>query len=180
MRVTKTIRIRPGEPAQRALAKAGILGSLLLVASCAQMPTGPSVAVMPGPNKPFDVFTQEDQLCRGWAAHSIGLPGHDAAAEAMLRSTVTGAAIGAIAGAVAGGDRNVSAGAAMGTVVGATVGSQQSSATAWDAQHRYDLAYQQCMYSKGNLVPSYGYRSYRYAAPPPPPATYPPPLPPSR
>jgi hypothetical protein len=138
------------------------------------MPTGPSVAVMPAPNKPFEVFMQEEQLCRGWAAHSIGLEGNDAAANTMLRSTVTGAAIGAIAGAMVGGDRNVGAGAAMGTVVGATAGANQSNVTVWNAQRRYDVAYQQCMYSKGNLVPSYEYGPYRYSAPPPPPPVPPP------
>ena len=143
--------------------------AVLLLAGCAPMPTGPSVAVMPAPNKPFDVFMQEEQLCRSWAAHSIGLEGHDAAADAMLRSTVTGTAIGAIAGALIGGDRNVGAGAAMGTMVGATAGANQSNVTAWNAQRRYDVAYQQCMYSKGNLVPAFEYGAYRYSPPPPPP-----------
>lgn len=148
---------------------ASIFTVLLLLAGCASMPTGPTVAVMPAPNKPFDIFMQDDQLCRSWAAHSIGQPGHDAAAERMLSSTVTGAAIGAIAGAVVGGHRNVEAGAAMGTVMGAAVGANQSSTSAWNAQRRYDIAYQQCMYSKGNTVPSYSYGTHRYPAPPPPP-----------
>ena len=156
-------------------AVAGVLGiASVLLAGCAPMPTGPSVAVMPAPNKPFEVFMQEEQLCRSWAAHSIGLQGNDAAADTMLRSTVTGAAIGAIAGAMIGGDRNIGAGAAMGTVVGASAGANQSNVTAWNAQRRYDVAYQQCMYSKGNLVPSYEYGSYRYSAPPPPPSAPPP------
>lgn len=156
------------------LFRAAALGvTALLLASCAPMPSGPSVAVMPPPNKPFEVFMQEEQLCRSWAAHSIGLAGNDAAADTMLRSTVAGAAIGAIAGAMVGGDHNVGAGAAMGTMIGATAGAQQGNATAWSAQRRYDIAYQQCMHSKGNLVPSSGY--YRY--PPPAPAP-PPPLPP--
>lgn len=157
-------------PFAQALALAAAAGALLLSA-CAEMPVGPSVAVMPGPNKPFEVFVQEDQLCRGWAAHSIGLPGHDAAAQAMVGSTVAGAAIGAIAGAIAGGDRNVRAGAAMGTVVGAAAGSGQAASTSWQSQRRYDVAYQQCMYSKGNFVSSYPYGAYRYPAtlPPAPP-----------
>ncbi len=151
-----------------------VAGSLLLLAGCAQMPTGPMVAVMPGPNKPFEVFTQDDQLCRGWAANSIGQPGNDAAGQQMVASTVTGAAIGAIAGAALGDHRSAGAGAAMGTVMGASVGSSQSAGTAWSAQRRYDIAYQQCMYSKGNVVPMAGYGSYPppypYRAPPMPPA----------
>ncbi len=149
--------------------KVGLVSAVVVVLSaCAQMPSGPSVAVMPGPNKPFDVFMQEDQLCRGWAAHSIGIPGHQAAADRMVASTVTGAVIGAIAGAMVGGDRNVGAGAALGTAIGASAGANQSATSTWAAQRHYDIAYQQCMYSKGNHVPSYGDGYYRYRAPPPP------------
>lgn len=152
------------------LVKPGLLSAAVVVLSaCAQMPSGPSVAVMPGPNKPFDVFMQEEQLCRGWAAHSVGIPGHQADADRLLASTVTGAVIGAIAGAMVGGDRNVGAGAALGTAIGASAGANQSATSTWAAQRRYDIAYQQCMYSKGNHVPSYGDGYYRYRAPPPPP-----------
>ena len=141
--------------------------ALILLTACAEMPSGPTVAVMPAPNKPFEVFMQEDQLCRGWAAHSIGQPGHDAAAQRMLSSTTAGLALGALVGAVAGGHHNVEAGAAMGTVMGAATGANQSNQTAWNAQRRYNIAYQQCMYSKGNFVAAYGYGSGRYDAPPP-------------
>lgn len=146
-----------------------LCATLLWMVGCAEMPTGPTVAVMPAPNKPFEVFMQEEQLCRDWAAHSIGQPGHDAAAQRLLSSTAAGLAIGTLVGAAAGGHRNVEAGAAMGTVMGAATGTSQSSQTAWSAQRRYDIAYQQCMYSKGNMVPSYGYNTNRYTAPPPPP-----------
>lgn len=142
----------------------GIAG--LFLTGCAQMPTGPTVAVMPGQNKPFDVFVQDDQVCRTWAAQSIGLAGNDAAAQTLLASTITGAAIGAVAGAMIGGN-HPGEGAAFGTLMGAAAGTEQSNATVWHAQRRYDIAYQQCMYSKGNLVPTYG--AYRRSAPPPPP-----------
>jgi hypothetical protein len=121
---------------------------------------------MPSPNKPFDVFMQEDQRCRSWASHSIGIPGHDAAAETLLKSAGAGAAIGAIAGAAAGGARGVGAGVAIGTTAGAAVGAGQGAAVAGNAQRRYDTAYLQCMYSKGNLVPTY---PHPYYYPPPPP-----------
>lgn len=167
----------PGRHGSVRRTRLGVGAALALCLSgCAQMPTGPSVAVMPAANKPFDVFMQEDQLCRSWAAHAIGLAGHDAAAAAMLRSTVAGAAIGVLAGAMLGGDHHqASAGAAMGTVIGATAGAQHANVSAWQAQQRYDIAYQQCMYSKGNLVPGHTYGSYRYLAPSsavPPPAAF--------
>ena len=145
----------------------------VFLSGCADMPIGPTVAVMPGPNKPFEVFVQEDQLCRAWAAQSIG--SGDAASQRMLASTVTGTVIGAVAGTVLGGDSNAAAaGAAMGTLVGAGAGVNQGAMTAWTAQRRYDIAYQQCMYSKGNLVQAFTDGSRRIPvlalpAPPPPP-----------
>lgn len=141
---------------------------VVLLAGCAQMPTGPSVAVGPGPYKPFEIFVQDDELCRGWAAHSIGQPGHDDAARAFIASTTAGAALGVLAGAALGGGRGVGGGAAVGAVAGAAVGSDQSAATAWNAQRRYDIAYQQCMYARGNYVPAYGYRPEAPAPVPPP------------
>lgn len=150
------------------LSMVSALLAALSLSGCADMPSGPSVAVMPAPNKPFEVFVQEDQLCRGWAAHTIGQPGHEATADAMLGSTLTGAAVGTIVGALAGGSRGAGNGAAVGTAIGATAGANQSAAVAWSAQRRYDIAYQQCMYAKGNLVPGYDRGTYRYPAIPPP------------
>ncbi|HKW93428.1 MAG TPA: glycine zipper family protein [Methylomirabilota bacterium] len=50
-------------------------------------------------------------------------------------------------------------------------------APAWEVQRRYDNAYVQCMYAKGNQVPG---RAPAQAAPPAPPAGPPPPPPPNR
>ena len=44
-----------------------------------------------------------------------------------------------------------------------------------EAQRRYDIAYQQCMYAKGNQLPG---SAYRYRATPLPPQAYPYPPPP--
>jgi len=166
-------------PFGRPLAGALVLASVWL-AGCAPMPVGPTVAVMPAPNKPFDVFMQDDQLCRGWAAHSIGQPGNDAAAQQLVGSTVAGAVVGALLGAAVGDHHSAGVGAAMGTVVGASVGASQGAATGWNAQRSYDIAYQQCMYSKGNVVAQPRYGGYQYYAPPPPPAGAPVPVYPQR
>ena len=51
-----------------------ILGSVAvasLLAACAQIPNGPSVAVMPPPGKPFDLFVADDHLCRGYATQAL-------------------------------------------------------------------------------------------------------------
>src|SRR5690242_14525523 len=113
---------------------AAIALTSLLLAACAPMPVAPTVAVMPGANKPFEVFMQDDQLCRGWASHSVGQPGNDAAAQQMVGSTVAGAVIGGLLGAAVGDHRSAGVGAAMGTLVGASVGANQSAAVGWNAQ----------------------------------------------
>ena len=154
---------------QRLLCGTGSILFLVFMAGCAEMPNGPTVAVMPSPNKPFDVFMQDEQLCRNWAAQSIGQPGNDVARDQVLGSALAGAAIGATAGALMGGHREAGAGAAMGTVMGVTAGASQGNLSAARAQRQYDIAYQQCMYAKGNMVPAYESAPYRYAAPPSPP-----------
>ena len=173
MFITHTSHVCLARLPQRAVfAFAGVLGASFLLAGCAPMPVGPTVAVMPAANKPFEVFMQEDQLCRGWAAHAIGQPGNDAAARQLLASGATGAVIGALAGATLGDHRSAGAGAAMGAVVGSSIGANQGAASAWTAQRQYDISYQQCMYSKGNVVPSAPYGTYRRAVPMPPPPGY--------
>lgn len=143
---------------------------------CAQMPAGPTAQVMPGPNKPFEVFVADDKLCRDWAHSRIGGPGSDAAGQRFAAATTTGVVLGAAAGALIGGNHaGAGVGAALGGMTGAAVGSDQSHYTAGSAQRRYDIAYQQCMYAKGNQVPGVGYAGYRTAPAPVPPA---PPRPP--
>lgn len=146
---------------------------ILVLAGCVTAPSGPRVAVMPASGKPFEVFVEEDRLCRQWADQSLGVNAADAANRSLLGSAAVGTAIGAAAGAAAGGHNGAGSGAAVGMVVGTAAGSGQSANTSYDLQRRYDVAYQQCMYAKGNQVA--GYRSQGgsaqgapgYAPPPP-------------
>jgi hypothetical protein len=73
----------------------------------------------------------------------------------MILSTLAGVALGAAAGAFADGSDGAGTGAAVGTVLGGGVGASQSAMTGWTAQRSYDVAYQQCMYAKGNVIPGY-------------------------
>lgn len=161
------------------------------LAGCATVPEGPTVRVLPAPGKPFEVFASEDTYCRGYAQQAAGANAQEAANTAAVGSAVAGTAIGAAAGALLGGSgRAAGAGAGAGLLVGSAVGAGESQRAGYSIQRRYDNAYAQCMYSKGNLLPGqvvpYGY-SYYYPAPPPgtvppgappPPAYAPPPPPP--
>ena len=150
--------------------------SLVVLSGCATMPTGPSVMVMPPPGKPFEVFMADDSLCRQWAQQQIGgVPPSQTANENLAAGaaigTLLGAGVGAAIGSTSG---NMGAGAAIGAgaglLMGAAAGSNQAYASEYQLQRRYDIAYQQCMYSKGNQIPGARRSTQYYPAPPPPPS----------
>jgi hypothetical protein len=149
------------------------LAALGALAACASMPTGPRVAVMPAPGKPFELFVQEDRICRTFAQQSVGDSTRNAGVDAFASSAVAGAAIGAAVGGLMGGHDSASSGAGMGLMTGAMIGAGESDYAVSDAQRRYDIAYQQCMYSKGNQVPGRWYQTNTTNYPPPPPPSSP-------
>ena len=63
----------------------------VLLGGCATMPTGPTVMVMPGPGKPFEVFVADDGLCRQWAQQQIG---GTSPSQTANQNLTTGAVIG--------------------------------------------------------------------------------------
>ncbi|HUW76141.1 MAG TPA: hypothetical protein VMV70_05630 [Gallionella sp.] len=143
-----------------------------LLAGCAtQRPIGPTVSVMPAPGKPFDVFTVEDQQCRQYASQAVGLSADQTSYGSFAGSAAAGTAIGAVAGQLIGGNQGAGVGAGMGFLAGSSEGANQAQGSTQDAQWRYNNAYKQCMYAKGNQVPGYQYQPQ--VAPPPP--NYPPP-----
>jgi hypothetical protein len=163
------------------------LSALLLLDACVQKPMGPSVAVMPAPNKPYPVFQQDDGYCRQVADQSVAGQAESANNQA-IGTAVIGTALGAGLGAAIGGGRGAAIGAGAGALGGTAVASGPANAAQYTIQQRYDIAYSQCMYSRGNQVPGYsaapGYAppppSYGSAPPPPPgypPPGYPPPPP---
>ena len=167
---------------------------ILSVGACATMPTGPSVMSLPGEGKSFEEFRTDEAVCRQYAYAQIGgVTGQQAAQDSAVRSAVVGTILGAAAGAAIGSaSGNMGAGAAIGggagLLYGSAVGSSYAAGSYYEAQRRYDYAYLQCMYAKGNQVPGYrrrvtggpaGSAPTRRSYPPPPPAGYPPPPPPS-
>ena len=150
-----------------------LLFTLVLLSGCATMPTGPTVAVFPGPGKPFEVFQADDYVCRQWAQQQIGGASPSQTANQNLATgavvgTAVGAGLGAAIGAASG---NAGAGAAIGAgtglVGGAAVASGPASGSEYQLQRRYDIAYQQCMYAKGNQIPGVVRQPARTYAPPP-------------
>jgi hypothetical protein len=157
--------------------------TLALLAGCAQAPLGPTVAVMPGPSKPFAVFEQDDAMCRSFAQRqSAGVA--EQGNSSQLGTAVLGTVLGAGLGAAIGGGQGAAIGAGAGALGGTAVGSNQAGRGTLTAQQMYNNAYSQCMYSQGNQVPGYVATMapppspLPGAAPPPPPPPGPPPPPP--
>jgi hypothetical protein len=152
-----------------------VLLGVVVLGGCATIPAGPSVTVLPGPGKPFDVFQSDDAACRQWAMQQIGTSPNDAAHQNLAAGAVLGTIVGAGLGAAIGGAYgNPGAGAAIGAASGlfggTAIASGPAYATRWELQRRYDIAYEQCMYAKGNQIPGFMQRPGRvYSAPPPPP-----------
>jgi hypothetical protein len=73
----------------------------LLLGGCVEYPNAPTVAVMPAPNKPLEVFQGDETACRSYAF-----------GQAKANNDYQ-----------------------------------------YGAQYRYNVAYMQCMYSRGNQVP---------------------------
>jgi uncharacterized protein YcfJ len=142
-----------------------------LLSACATQPEGPTIPVMPGPNKPFVQFQSDDRECQDYASSRVA-GGAQAANNQALAEGILGTALGAGLGAAVGGGQGAGVGAASGAVVGTAVGANTSGGAQYGLQERYNIAYAQCMTSKGNRVtagyapaPYYGYPPY----PPPPP-----------
>jgi hypothetical protein len=168
-----------------------IVGALALAGCATPPPSGPSMLVLPGTGKSFDLFRADEVDCRGYAHNAIGGRTTEKAAEdAAVKSAVVGTAIGTVAGAAIGGHQGAAVGAGVGLAGGALAGNDYSAHASGSIQRRYDNAYIQCMYAKGHKVPVSGRFDYRAVSstqsspqaarqpPPPPPAGTPPTEPP--
>lgn len=150
-----------------------ILAGLCALAGCASTPYGPTVAVMPSPTKPFDVFRTDDADCRALASAQVSgevdaarRKAFGAAVLTTALATAAGAAIGAAgprASSSAG--QGAAVGAGVGALAGAGIGASVSQDGQSGIQQRYDIAYAQCMYARGNQVP--GYQAPTPSEPPP-------------
>ncbi len=165
--------------------------SVMVLGACTTMPTGPSVMALPGSGKNFDQFRADDAECRSFAQSQVGgTTTEQAAVDSGVKSAAVGAAVGALAGAAMGGQRGAGVGAGTGLIVGGLAGTGTAQSSARGVQGRYDNAYVQCMYAKGERVPVSGQLTTRQGpapnlpprplpnvVPPPPPPGYPPPPP---
>ncbi len=134
---------------------ASIAAAALALCACAAVPpSGPSVMVLPGDGKTFDQFRADDYECRQFAGGQGGATPQQASVDSGVKSAAVGTAIGAVAGALIGGHQGAGAGAGAGLLIGSVAGAGAAERSAYTLQQRYDMAYVQCMYAKGDKVPS--------------------------
>jgi hypothetical protein len=157
-------------PVMRASLALVIATGLLLVA-CATVPTEPSVMVLPGSGKSFEQFVVDDALCRQWTAQHTGTT-----KQVATESTATEAAVGTPSGAAAGAaigagspGTGAAVGAGAGPLGGPGIGASEAHSASMPAQYRYDVAYMQCMYARGNQIPMPRGSQPAYLSPPAPP-----------
>jgi uncharacterized protein YcfJ len=155
-----------------------VLAVLLIYGGFTPMPSGANDLVLPGPDKSFEQFQADDSFCRQWADQN-SLPPRDFVNQTTIQGavmgTLWGAGLGAAIGAISG-DAGVGAaiGAGSGLILGAVSGADAGRQSNYEAQQRYNSAYQHCMYSQGNPVPNVTVdksRTIRTAPPPLPSST---------
>ena len=144
-----------------------------VVSACATVPTGPNVMVLPGAGKPLDQFQADDVVCRQYAQQQIGVVPGQATTQSTINTAALGTAVGAAAGAVIGAATGhpgpgAAVGAGGGLLTGTAAGADAGGASSGMLQRRYDTAYVQCMYARGNQVPGATAAPNPGAAPPPP------------
>jgi uncharacterized protein YcfJ len=161
----------------------GVMVAVFALGACTPTVMAPRVSVMPGPNKPFDQFNADQQACQGYA-NATTAPLAQQANDRALGGALVTTALGAGLGAAFGGGRGAAIGAASGAVVGTSMAAQNSALAGMGIQQQYDIYYSQCMYARGNQVPSFSPNQYAIppypgaGGPPPPPYGAPPPPPP--
>jgi hypothetical protein len=126
----------------------------VLLTGCVQNPLGPTVQVMPGRGKTFEVFQADNNACKQFAGQQVA----GQADQANQRAAATGllsAALGAGVGGALGGGNGAAVGAAAGSTIGTGIGANDSANAQLGIQQQYDAAFSQCMYAKGEAVPGF-------------------------
>jgi hypothetical protein len=123
----------------------------VLLSGCATSPMGPTAMVMPAQGKPFEVFAQEQAMCKQFAGGEVD-GGATMSNLKQLGTMAVSTVLGAGLGASVRGRRGAEFGGAVGAIGGAAMAGQGSTRDQYSLQGRYNLAYTQCMYSRGNQV----------------------------
>ena len=127
------------------------LVALALLAGCDTMPVGPTVTALQGADKGFDEFRTDDVDCRQYAYAQVREAMAASADHASgVMSTAPSSAICVAVGPATDGRGPAVAGPRTGSLIDGTDAAQFAG---YGLQQRYNCAYVQCMYIKGDRVP---------------------------
>jgi len=130
--------------------------ALLALTGCQPtVPTGPTITVMPGPGKTLAQFQNDDAICRQFAQSQIQAPpsGLNSPTGTAAATTVGATAAGALLGAAAGNaGMGAAIGAGAGLLGGSAWGAHRSGQQSADMQQSFNIAYAQCMRTRGNSI----------------------------
>jgi hypothetical protein len=123
---------------------------LIVLAGCVPQTMAPTVVVTPGPSKSAADFGADHTACAAQANERMA-PVIQAANNQIVGNALLGAAFGGGSTAAAGGSNSaVGATAAAGATIAGAANAQTAQAT---LQQQFNVAYSQCMYAKGDIVP---------------------------
>ena len=133
------------------------VAAAISLAACVAPPSGPTIAVAPGPKKSFDAFAADQAACQQYAAAQIApaaAAANNQAVGGALLGTALGAGLGAGIGAAAGAaGKGAAIGAASGGALGILGNAGGAPYAQMSLQQQYDVVYAQCMSAHGNPVP---------------------------
>ena len=119
---------------------------VLLLASCATIPSGPSIMALPGSGKSFDEFRADDASCQQYATEQIKTTPNRASIRSGVGTAALGTAVGAAAGALMGGASGATIGAGSGLLGGTLIGSGTARGSgAWSSSATTAVTPSACM-----------------------------------
>ncbi len=122
-----------------------------LLSGCTTPPMGPTAVVMPAPGKPFEVFAQDQGMCKQFADSEVD-GGATVSNLKQFGTVAINAAIGAGVGDAMRGRTGAEFGGALGAIGGMGAAANGAAHDQYSLQGRYNLAYTQCMYARGNQL----------------------------
>jgi hypothetical protein len=140
--------------------------TVALASGCATEPMGPTARVLPAQGKPFEVFAADQATCKQLAQSEVG-GGATLSNLQELGATALSTALGAGVGATMHNHaRGTEIGGSLGALTGTMLASHGAARDQQGLQGRYDIAYTQCMYARGNQIAAAGPGSARIASGP--------------
>jgi hypothetical protein len=129
---------------------AAAMAVVTLLTGCAVAPLEPTVAATPPSKKSPEAFQEDQEVCQAYANQQVS--DYTDNPPLTLAFVMVGVILLPGLGWAWAGERGIIGGGVLGAGGGTALGMSEEERARQNAQGRYDLAYQQCMYVEGNAV----------------------------